>query len=1326
MTSEEQIKYHPLTNPQKAIWYTENFYPGTSIAGISGTTLLEGAVDLSLLERAVNLAIENNDAMRIRIRVAGNEPRQYVAPYAYKKIEFKDFRALGQGALRAWQQEMARTPLFAENADLYRFALLQIDDKTCGFFMSIHHIICDAWSLVMLGNEVMRRYRELKEGLLHHPRNPSYLDFIEEENAYLASNRCTNDAAFWREQFQTMPELVGIKARKTGLIGIEADRRSYDLPGTLSEKVREYALSSGRSVFAVFMGSFFQYVNRVTGSEEAVIGVPVIGRYNAKMKNTMGMFVSAVPFRFRVDSEQTYTDFVEQLSKHWNSALRRHRYHNGDILRDARCRFGEVDRLYDIVFSYQNATFEQEDDSIRSESHWHFNGCQNESLVININQRDDGRNLVIDYDYLTGVFRGEEIDRMHSHYMRLLENALDAPHAPLRSIEMISENEKALILNEFNDTFADFPGDRTLLWFFEDRAARCPDDIAVLFGGETLTYRQLNARANALARALRSKGVIRGSVVAMMLPRSFEMMIGILGIWKAGGAYLPIDPNYPEGRVSYMLDNGGVRVLLTTSSVAMRPAIEVETLEIDQALPDADETPEIAAQPGDLAYVIYTSGSTGQPKGVMVEHRALMNRIHWMNREYPLSRDDVILQKTTYTFDVSVWELAWWFYAGIKVAFLAPEAEKYPDRLVDAIKRHRITTLHFVPSMLSTFLGFLESHSSPVQITSLKRVFTSGEALAPQQVNRFNSTLGAASGARLYNLYGPTEATIEVSFYDCPTEPNQRLVPIGKPIDNIQLYVMDRHMNLQPIGIPGELCIGGIGLARGYINKPELTAEKFVPSPFAPGGRLYKTGDLARWIPAEEGEGMEGQIDCLGRMDSQVKIRGFRIELGDIKYHLEREPSVREAAVLCFDGPSGSKYLVAYYVAEEDLSADSLRGFLSKHLPEYMIPAHFLRVERIPLLSNGKANLSMLPAPTIAASEPRQIIAPRNEVEELIMRVWSDVLGTDEPLSVTDDFFKVGGDSLSAIDMVCRTPKRVRVSQLYENPILEDFAQEYMKEDEGGGSILTLLAGEEGGGRSYILCPPAGTNAYNLLELGLALSVRELDCCVYSLNLPGHDYRAANEGLISIRATATLILEEIRQRVSGSIVIYAQCVGSALGVEIARLLEETGMNVEMIILDGNLPPVHIALYGWFVDPWIFKSDETIISYLKSIGFPDDNLDFKINKMFFKVFRHDVRSYCRYFAWYKNTKQNKLSVPVISILGGSDPVTQRLEGRSNWSFVSNEVTTIKIPGAGHFFHRTHPEELAETIVQACLFSEVPKTTSLRSLAKQSRHQSYSNA
>ena len=1289
--SGEQKQYYPLTIPQKAIWYTEKFFSGTSIAGISATVRLKAPVDFSLLEQAINLLIENNDSMRINVCMVDNEPRQIVVPYSYKKLEIRDFTTGGEGDLYAWNTAMTQTPIFAENSDLYRFVLLQIDSKTCGYFVMLHHMISDAWSMVTIGKEVMRYYGELQNGLADRTTKPSYLDYLETESTYLSSVRYNNDAEFWREQFATLPEQIGIKSRKTSEIGSAAVRRSYTLPNRLSDKILKHSTDTGTSPFIIFMSSFMLYLNRVTGSEDTIVGTPVYGRYDAKMKSTLGMFVSSVPLRVNVDVENTYSEFTQNLTGKWMGVLRHQRYHVDHILQDVRNRFGDVERVYDITFSYQNAKFEQTDDSMQLSTRWHFNGHQNESLIVNINERDNNGSVLLDYDFLTGVFHAEDIDALHERYTRLLENALDSPDKQVKNLDMVSNKEKTLILNTFNDTEMDFPRERTMLDFFEESATRKPDKAAILCGGEAITYSELNSRANALAWQLREKGVGCESIVAMMLHRSFEMMVGIIGIWKAGGAYLPIDPDYPEDRIEYMLDDGGVPVLLTTSADVKPLNFKGEVVLLDGELPGTDECPENVISPENLAYVIYTSGSTGKAKGVMVEHRALVNRINWMNRKYPLSGDDVILQKTTYTFDVSVWELVWWFYADVKMAFLDPGAEKHPDKLIDAISEHGVTTLHFVPSMLNAFLGYVDTHYDPIRLRSLRKVFASGEALTPQQVNRFNASIGASSGARLYNLYGPTEAAIDVSYYDCPIEPNQRVVPIGKPIDNIKLYITDRYMNLQPIGVPGELCIGGVGLARGYINKPELTAEKFVPNPFTPGERLYKTGDLVRWFP-------KGDIEYLGRMDFQIKIRGFRIELGDIQYHLERVPSVSEAVVACFENPKGDKYLAAYYVANAELPASTLYDFLAKKLPEYMIPSHFIHVEKIPLLGNGKANVSLLPKPSAAQfTAERKVVPPRNKTEALVMRIWSETLGIDD-LSVTDNFFKIGGDSISAIDMVCRMPNPVTVSKLYEHPVLEDFARSL--NEKYRRQVLTLLAGDENADRSYILCPYGGGGAYTYQELALALSELDPRCCVYSVNLPGHDFGAEDNDFMSINDVAALILKEAAKRVTGRIVIYTHCVGAALGVELARLMELSEADVEALIIGGILPSANVAAYGWFFDPWMFVGDRKLLKFLSSLGLGADSSNQKEMEMLLRAFRYDVRSYFRYFSKWSRSKQKKLNVPVYSIIGELDRLTKNSQKKGDWSHISNTpVRTCQIKLANHYFVKAQASELADTIRQS---------------------------
>jgi surfactin family lipopeptide synthetase A len=484
----------------------------------------------------------------------------------------------------------------------------------------------------------------------------------------------------------------------------------------------------------------------------------------------------------------------------------------------------------------------------------------------------------------------------------------------------------------------------------EARVAAHPQATAVVCAGESLTYAELNARANQLAHRLRAEGVGPGSIVALMVERSFAMIVGILGIVKAGGAYLPLPPDHPAERIRYMLDDAAVRVLLIHSRTAQR--FEFSGLTIDLDTPPQGDTanPVLLNKPQDLVYVIYTSGSTGKPKGVMIEHRALVNRLQWMQSAYPIGPGDVILQKTPYSFDVSVWELFWWALEGAALAFLVPGGERNPLAIVEAVRRHRVSVMHFVPSMLNVFLEYLDAKgaSTAASLASVKRVFASGEALTPSHVRKFNALLEA----RLVNLYGPTEATVDVTYFDCPRGRDVDIVPIGQAIDNIRLYVI-RDGCEAPVGETGELCIAGVGLARGYLNNPMLTAQKFVDNPVNPGERIYRTGDVARWLP-------DGNIEYLGREDHQVKIRGLRVELGEIESTVREYPGVVDCAAAVQKHSESVLVLVAYVVSRADLDVDDLKRCLRRRLPDYMVPHRFERIAEMPLTSSGKADRKAL------------------------------------------------------------------------------------------------------------------------------------------------------------------------------------------------------------------------------------------------------------------------------------------------------------------------------------------------------------------------------
>src|SRR2546430_4574534 len=523
---------------------------------------------------------------------------------------------------------------------------------------------------------------------------------------------------------------------------------------------------------------------------------------------------------------------------------------------------------------------------------------------------------------------------------------------------------------QFNRTETTFPDNVTLQELIEAQVDKHSSQMAVIcdddkvFGLPSLTYAQLDDKVNQLAHLLRAEGVRPGHIVALMVERSFAMTIGILGIVKAGAAYLPVSPDNPADRIDYMLKVGGVKVLLVQQKTAGRIAFAGLVINLDDldVYRGSTANPAVINTPQDLAYVIYTSGSTGKPKGVMIEHRSLVNRLHWMQQAYPIDESDVILQKTPYYFDVSVWELFWWALQGAKLCFLMPGGERNPLAIVETIKKHHVSVMHFVPSMLNVFLEYLDGKGAGVSrsLASVRRVFASGEPPTPSHVRKFNDVWGSKTAARLTNLYGPTEATVDVSYFDCPAHNDFENIPIGRPIHNTRLYVI-REGHQVPIGEAGELCIAGICLARGYLSNPALTDERFTDNPVNPGERIYRTGDVARWLP-------DGNIEYLGREDHQVKIRGLRIELGEIENTIREYPGITDCVALVKRYSENIILIIAYVVCKYDLEVEGLKHYLKKQLPDYMIPNRFEKLNEMPLTPSGKVDRKALPEPVIQVS----------------------------------------------------------------------------------------------------------------------------------------------------------------------------------------------------------------------------------------------------------------------------------------------------------------------------------------------------------------------
>lgn len=1005
---ETQKKYYPLTHPQRGIWFTEKLYSGTSIGNIAATLRIKGDLDYSLLEKAVNILLERNDSIRLRIVEENGEPKQYVSEYKYKKLDLYDFSELGLEGLYKWDAEQTRIPYSLIDSDLYYFALIKLNDHEGGVFTKIHHIISDAWTVVQIGNQILEYYRDLKNGIeVSRDKKPSYIEYIQSEQEYKNSKRFLKDKEYWNERFRDVPELTTLKTRKSNFASTKARRKTFVISEDLTAKIREYCSKSRSSIFAIFLSTLAIYINRMTSKTDMVFGTPVLNRSNAREKETLGMFISTAPIRIKVKDDMDFTSFTQLVTKEWMSILRHQRYPYDMLLKDIRKRYKNRDNLYDIFLSYQNAKFVKQHDKEQHEGRWHFNGHQVDPLYIHINDREDEGNLILDYDYQEQIYSIKEIEYIHKHLLNIIQDAVDNPEKKLYELELLVAEEKERILYKFNNTKTDYPKNKTVYQLFEEQAERSPDKVAVEQLGREYSYDYLNRKANQLAWKLTEKGIKKGDFVVILMERSFETIAAILAVMKSGAAYIPIDPGYPEDRISYLLnDSKSTAILVQKNLVQKIPGDCNQTIiEIE---PDLDlsgfpqENLKIANSPDDLAYIIYTSGSTGNPKGAMITHKGLTNYITWANKVYVQGERVNFPLYSSLSFDLTVTSIFTPLISGNKIVIYKEES---PETLVKRVFReNKVHIVKLTPSHLN-FVKDIDNSNS-----SIRRLIVGGEDLKTELAKTVY--LSFKGNVEIFNEYGPTETVVGCMIYKYNYQKDTAVsVPIGVPADNVRIYILDKHLNPVPIGIPGEIYIGGDGVAKGYLNNPELTSQKFIDDPFVPGEKLYRTGDLARWYP-------KGDIEFLGRTDYQIKIKGYRIELGEIESHLMNHKYINEAVVLDRKDKNGRTYLCAYVVFNKGkkLSVVEIRAYLSKKLPNYMIPSRFLELEKIPLTPNGKIDRRALLGQGKVVDTGVKYIEPRNEVEKKLAEVWSEVLGI-ERIGLNDNFFDLGGDSLSILQV---------------------------------------------------------------------------------------------------------------------------------------------------------------------------------------------------------------------------------------------------------------------------------------------------------------------
>lgn len=1037
------MSIYPLTSSQQAVWLDQALTPDTPCYNVGGLWRIDSPLDTSLLHRAINLVLQQHDALKIKLTEGEEGINQTTVHKREFILECHDVSRELQPVHTARELLNARLiqPFKLYGELLWRSSLVKVNATTSLWLVNAHHIIADGTSVSLLGRMIIDRYKSLLLGqaLAVTDACAGYTDFIGQDRDYLASSRYPRDRAYWLSRFADAP--ASLLERRNGFAASEAWPSTQilrTLPQARYQQLTAFAGRYGASPMHFFSALMACWFARQWQTEDFTLGVPVHNRSGARHKQTLGMFSAMLPVRLQIDTAQPFSSLIRQVSAELRRSYRHQRFPVAELNRHLRLSQQGRRQLYDMSFSLETfpTDIELNGTPLKVEALHH--GFEQMPVAVYLRHYHPGDDPVLECNVNQAWFSEQEAGKIADRLLHLLNAILDAPpEQPMALLPLLLPDEQHAILNMWNDTAADRPLPEGIHRWFEQQVSKTPDAVA-LSGVAEMTYATLNAEANRLAHWLRAGGIQPDDRIALCVSRSADMVIALLAILKAGAAYVPLDPDYPQDRLQHMLSDCGAKQVLVddVGARALQPIASLPLVHLRNDQPrwqagSTDNLPALADDPQrSLAYVIYTSGSTGKPKGVMNEHLAVMNRLQWMQDAYPLTAQDRVLQKTPFSFDVSVWEFFWPLMVGARLAMAKPGGHQDPGYLSDFIQQQQITALHFVPSMLQLFLR----HGEMAHCRSLRRLFCSGEALPLTAVERCHQQLPAVE---LHNLYGPTEAAVDVSYWHCKPGEIGSSVPIGRPVANTQLYILDANLQLLPPGISGELHIGGVQVARGYLNREELSQQRFIADPLSaqPDARLYKTGDLARWRE-------DGNIEYLGRNDFQVKIHGLRIELGEIEQQIVACPQVEDCVVLACEDHNGDKRLIAWVVARPDPQlANNLRPQIGQSLPEFMIPASFVRVDALPLSPNGKLDRKALPMP--AADAQPAFTPPATGQERLLAACWSDLLGVS-PVGRDDDFFALGGHSLHAIQLMMRLRKRgieVEMKTLFAHPKLRQQAE---------------------------------------------------------------------------------------------------------------------------------------------------------------------------------------------------------------------------------------------------------------------------------------------
>ncbi|WP_370694596.1 amino acid adenylation domain-containing protein [Pseudomonas sp. FP2294] len=1009
----------PLSFAQERQWFLWLLDPASAAYNLPTALRLRGPLDVDALQRSFDTLIERHQSLRTRFVEEPQGVIQVIDPLSGLFLDVISKNGATDSFIKDFVEQQSRQPFDLRRDQLLRVKLLRISEEDHVLLLVQHHIVSDDWSMHMMVQELVQLYGGYSQGLsVELQALPiQYTDYSIWQRRWMEAGESERQLAYWKGQLggeQPVLELPTDRSRPA-VQSYRGANITVTVPPALAQKLKQLAQQSNVTLFMLLLASFQALLHHYSRQADIRVGVPVANRNRVETERLLGFFVNTQVLRARFDEPLSFSELLAQVKQ---TALQAQAHQDLPFEQLVEALQPErnlsLNPLFQVMFNHLSEHQGASAGQPSSPSALHVESLSREhhtaQFDLTLNTFESAQGLSATLNYATDLFDASTIERFGKHWLNLLEHCIAAPQQPINSMSLLSDMERQQILRGWNASTADYPRDSAIHHLIEAQAARTPDAVALVFHTQSLTFARLNQQANRLAHRLIAAGVGPDVLVGIAVRRSVDLVVGLLAILKAGGAYVPLDPAYPEERLAYMMQDSGLALLLTQAPLLARLPIPagVSALALDQ--PDAwldgysCENPLPRTTAEHLAYVIYTSGSTGKPKGVMVRHGALTNFVCSMARQPGLDANDRLLSLTTFSFDIFGLEIYGPLLAGATLVLTGQDINLDPQALLALVKQQRISVLQATPSTWRMLLD----HPQADELKGCK-LLCGGEALPLELATRL-----LALSPQVWNLYGPTETTIWSAQY--PLTPTQPQPWLGGPIANTSLYILDDNLAPVPVGVAGELLIGGDGLARGYFQRPALTAERFLPDPFgAPGTRLYRTGDLARYRA-------DGVIEYIGRVDHQVKIRGLRIELGEIEARLLEQPQVREAAVVVRD-VAGHSQLVAYVVAvqavsDEQALREACKRQLKGDLPEYMVPIHWVFLASLPLTPNGKLDRKVLPAPDASLAQ-KTYVAPCSPLQQQVAAIWQDVLKV-EPIGLEDHFFELGGHSLLVVSVVSR------------------------------------------------------------------------------------------------------------------------------------------------------------------------------------------------------------------------------------------------------------------------------------------------------------------